>query len=128
MRQHLFHRNAAELRRLRRRINTRAFALDEPHIAAHGVEHQQDVGEQDGAVHAIAPNRLQRGFRGQGGGITEIQEPLRLGAKLQVFGKMPSSLTHHPDGNRIDPFPVQHSSKRLFVSVTHHPDSLKPSF
>ena len=114
----LFHGHAGKILRLRRRIDAGPLPFEKADIPAHGVEHEQDVGEQDRAIHAVASHWLERRFGGEGRGIAEIEEVARTGSHLPVLGKVTPSLTHHPYRNGIDAFTVQHSEQGLPVHTS----------
>jgi hypothetical protein len=114
----LFHRNARKILRPCRRIDPGPLPFEKADIPTHGVEHEQDVCEQDRPIHLVAPDRLQRRFGGEGRGIAEIEEVTRTGSHFPVFGKVTSGLTHHPYRNGIDAFTVQHSEQGLPVHTS----------
>ena len=69
----------------------------EANLRAERLRDQQDVGEDDGAVEIVSPNRLQGDFGGEFGRVAERKEIARLGASRPVFGQVTSSLPHQPD-------------------------------
>src|SRR6202022_4249721 len=61
----------------------------------------QDVGEEDGRVHAEDAHRLQRHFAGQVGSPAELEE-LHLFAHGAVLRQVPARLPPDPDRRPID--------------------------
>ncbi len=79
-----------------RAVEDRAVAGGEAQPGAHGVERQQDVGEDDRGVDAEAPHRLQGDLGGELGRAAEGEEvhPLAQGA---VLGEVAARLPHQPN-------------------------------
>ena len=67
----------------------------------------QDIGEQNGRIHAIAPDGLQRHFAGEFRRETEIEESAGLSADLPVFRQIPTRLTHQPEGRFLQSLTAQ---------------------
>ena len=84
-RQRLVHRlggpQPREIRGRRHRREPRALALDEDELRAQRVRHQQDVGEEDGRVEAVAADRLQRHLGGELRRVAEVEEARRPGPR-----------------------------------------------
>jgi len=68
---------------------------------AHGLERQQDVGEDDGGVQLEAAQRLQGDLGGDVGAHAHLQERELL-ADGAVFGQVAARLTHEPHRRRVD--------------------------
>ena len=79
------------------RRQPRALAGDEPEVGAQSVRDQQDVGEEDRRVEAVAADRLERDLGGEVGVVAQRQEIARLRARRAVLRQVASGLTHHPD-------------------------------
>ena len=118
MREDLVHRHVGEIAGFRRGIDARTFAFEEADIASHRIEDQQDVSEEDCAVHSISAHRLQGGLGGECGRVAEVEEVARLCPGLAIFGQMSPCLTHHPYGNGINPFAVEHSKQSSVVQAS----------
>jgi len=94
----------------------RALALAEGDGATERVGDDQDVGEQDRRIEAIAPQRLQRHFRGEGGRVAKVQEAAGLGPRCPVFGKVAPGLAHQPDGRAGLALSGKDTQERLFTA------------
>ena len=68
---------------------------------AHGLERQQDVGEDDGGVEIEAAQRLQRDLGGDVGAHAHLDERELL-ADGAVLGQVAARLAHEPHGRRVD--------------------------
>jgi len=86
----------------------------ETHTLAERVGHDENVGEQDGRVETEAADRLQRRFHGQSGRVAEVDERLRRGADLAIFGQVASRLSHQPDRGNALPLAGERGEKGLF--------------
>jgi hypothetical protein len=82
------------------RVEARPLPALEPQALAERMGHEQDVGEQDRCVEAVATDGLERDFRGQRRVVAQVEERARLGAGGAVFGQVAACLAHEPDGWR----------------------------
>ena len=64
-------------------------------VNPHGLEWQDDVGEENGRIHAVAAHRLHRDLDDQIGGHTGFQHP-DAAPDLEVLRQGASGLTHEP--------------------------------
>ncbi len=76
-------------------MDHRALALGELEADAHGFERQQDVGEDDGRVDLVAPDRLDRHLGGELRRLAHFEKGV-LCPDLAVFRQIPARLAHHP--------------------------------
>jgi hypothetical protein len=84
-----------------RRRQKRPFAGLEAQLLAERVRHDQDIGEQDCAVEAEAPDRLERDL-GRGVGIEDELEKAALSRpERAILGQIASRLPHQPDRDFI---------------------------
>ncbi len=79
------------------RIEARAFADLEPHIASERVGDDENIREDDRGVEVEAADRLQRHFGGEFGREAQIEEAAGFGADFPVFRQIATGLPHHPD-------------------------------
>jgi hypothetical protein len=84
-----------------------AFPFGETQRLAQGVRDHQNVGKQDGGIHAIAADGLQGHFRRQFRIHTQIQKRSGLLAGLPVFGQIAPGLAHEPERRPGKPVFVQ---------------------
>jgi hypothetical protein len=94
-----------------------AVALGELQIPPQGPGEDEDVAEEDGAIHPEAPDRLQGGIGRAGRVQAERHEIRRFRPQLPVFRQISSGLPHQPDRWRPDRFPA----KRLQQSFHIYP-------
>src|SRR5690606_25377050 len=85
------------IRRADGRIEARPFAWPEAELHAHGLGHDEDVGEDDGGVEAEAPDGLQRHLARELWRLAEAEE-VRLRPHRAVLGQVAPGLPHDPDG------------------------------
>ena len=86
-------------RRPDRRRELRA-PLVELHLDPHRRERDQDVGEEDDAVHPEAPEGLHRDLDGRRDVGAEVEEREAL-ADLAVLGEVAAGLAHEPHGRVV---------------------------
>ena len=82
-----------------RRRELRA-SLVELHLDPHRREGDQDVGEEDDAVHPEAPEGLHRDLDGRRDVGAEVEEGETL-PHLAVLGEVAAGLAHEPDGRKV---------------------------
>ena len=82
-----------------RRRELRA-SLVELHLDPHRREGDEDVGEEDDAVHPEAPEGLHRDLDGRRHVGAEVEEGEAL-AHLAVLGEVAAGLAHEPDGRQV---------------------------
>ena len=76
-------------------------------MLAHGVRHDQDIGEQDSSVEAEPVDRLERDLARCLAVIGHGEEAALLGAQFAIFGKVPASLAHEPERDLVRALAVQ---------------------
>ena len=81
-------------------IDVRAFAGQELQLQAHGLDRQQQVGENDGRVDIQKFHRLQGDLSSQVGPFADLQDT-GLGADIPVLLHVASGLPHEPDRPNI---------------------------
>ena len=94
-----------------RPLDPRPVALDEVEGEAHGLERQQEVGEDDGGIERQAPDRLQRDLGRELGRPAQLEHRVAL-AQRAVFLHVSARLAHEPDRggvNRLTPARSQES-------------------
>src|SRR3546814_3017215 len=62
-----------------------------------GMRHDQDVGEQNGAVETETAERLKSHLVRRIAVVDEVEEPALLGSKRPVFREIAARLAHQPD-------------------------------
>ena len=55
-------------------LDRRSLAVDEVEVDAHGLERQQQIGEENGGVHVDSADRLERDFRGEIGRAAQVEQ------------------------------------------------------
>ena len=78
-------------------------AAHEVELEAHGLERQQQVGEENGSVDVNAADRLQRDLGGEIRRPAQLQKCVGL-AQRAVFGHVAAGLPHEPHRRAIDGF------------------------
>ena len=78
-------------------VDTRAVTSRELEADAERLEHEQDVGEEDGRVDAQPLDGLERHLRGGVGRLAQLEEPA-AGAQRPVLRHVPPRLPHQPHG------------------------------
>ena len=78
-----------------------SFAADEVEPDAHGLEREQEIGEQYGGVHLDAAYRLERDFGGEIGRAAQVEQRISF-AQRAIFAHVAAGLAHEPDGCRVD--------------------------
>ena len=81
-------------------------------LAAHPLEGNHDVGEEDRGVHSQPVQRLERHLASQLGHVADVEEGV-LGADRPVFLQIAAGLTHDPDRRRIHLFPAAGLQKTI---------------
>ncbi len=76
-------------------------AFDEVEGQAHGLEREQQVGEENRGVNLDGADRLQRDLGGQLRRAAELEQGAPL-AQHAVLGHVPAGLSHEPDGSGVD--------------------------
>ena len=106
-------RQRRDLLRRIQRIEPRAFAGLEPHLAAERVGNDENVGEDDRGIEVETPDRLQRHFGGKFRREAQIEKAAGLGAQFAIFRQIAAGLPHHPDRRHRLPAAGEHFQKRL---------------
>ena len=99
-----------------RLVDDRPLALRELEGRAHRLEGQEDVGEEDGGVHAEA-ERLQRHLRREVGVLADVEERVLL-AKRPVLGHVPPCLAHEPHGSAVGGLTAARSQEAVDHAVS----------
>ncbi len=104
------HRANVEPLELIRRTNgleLRALALEKFEPLTERIRHDENVREQDRRVEAVAPDRLQRDFRGQRRIVAKVEKTSGLGARRAILRQVAPGLTHQPDRRRRQSPPLE---------------------
>jgi hypothetical protein len=75
-------------------------ARREAQARAHGLERQEDVGEDDGRVHGKGLDGLERHLAGELGGLGELEDRVFF-AQAAIFGHVATRLAHEPDRDAV---------------------------
>ena len=78
----------------------------------HGVRHDQDIGKQDRPVEIEPIDRLERDLARCLTIVNQIEKAALLLSQSAIFGQVPPSLTHEPDGRTGEHFAVEAIEKR----------------
>ena len=103
----------ADLVRRIQRIEPRAFAGLEPHLAAERVGNDENVREDDRGIEVEAADRLQRHLGGVFRREAQIEKAARLGAQFAIFRQVTAGLPHHPDRRYRLPAAGKHFEERF---------------
>ena len=82
-----------------------------PEGGAHGFEWQEDIGEENGGIHAETQG-LEGNFEGELGGTAQFEERVFL-AKGAVFGHIAARLAHEPYGRDVCFFTATSAQKAV---------------
>ena len=107
-------RQRLDLLRQIQRIEPRAFADLEPHLAAERVGNDKNVREDDRGIEVEAADRLQRDFGGEFRREAQIEKAARLGAHFAIFRQIAAGLPHHPDRRHRLPAAGKHFEERFY--------------
>ena len=92
---------AGDLLGAKQPLQHRTLAFDETDGAPQRVRDDQDVAEQDGRVHPIAAQRLQRRLDAERRGVAEAEEIRGPPAQLLVLGEIAPGLAEEPERRPI---------------------------
>src|SRR5690606_3714975 len=99
----------------------RPLAGDEPEIGAKGLRQEENVGEEDRGIEAVAADRLERDLGGKIRRVAERQEIPRLLARRPVLRQVASRLPHHPDRRNGQGFAGEGAEDRLLHGASCAP-------
>ncbi len=92
-------------------VNDGSFAFGKGERRAHGLEREEDVGEEDGGVHAETKG-LQRDLEGELGSAAQFEERVFF-AKCAVLGHVSACLAHEPHGGDVCFFAAASAQKPI---------------
>ena len=98
-------------------VDHRSFAGGEAQLQTHGLDRQQQIGENDGRVYVQNLDRLKRHLGGQVGPLADLQDA-SFGPDVPVLLHIPAGLPHEPTGRTSVGRRRQASRKRLFIGAT----------
>ena len=70
----------------------------EGHRLSHGVGNDENIGKQDRAIKAEAPDRLKRDVCSRFTVMDEFEESAFFRTQSTIFGQIPACLPHEPHG------------------------------
>ena len=85
------------------RADDRPFPLVVFQVQAQRLNNQQQVGKDDGGIHAQLFRRGDGDFRNQGGILAQLQEG-HAGAQIPILLHIAARLAHQPDGGSVNRF------------------------